>query len=258
VSELIVERTNGVVTVIINRPHEKNAITYALFDVLSDEFLKIASQRTDRVLVLRGSEGNFSTGLSLSDPERFSKLSSPEQLLKRVNETVLNLHNIGKPSVAIVEGWAVGAGLSLAIGCDFIVASPLARLCTVFSRRGLSMDSGMSWLLPRIVGVAKAKELALLAEFVSAKEALAMGLIYKVSEPDNLEETANALVQILSRGPTVAYGADLELLNNSLNRTFEESITKEAVLQIESHKSRDSKEAIAAFLEKRDAIFHGD
>jgi enoyl-CoA hydratase/carnithine racemase len=256
-TDLLISRSDGIVTATINRPEKKNAITYAVFDALGDLFREVGTNQDDRVLVIRGTGGDFSTGLDLSDPARKTSTIPARDRMDRINETGLALHLLQKPTIAVVDGLAVGAGMSLALGCDFIVASSRARFCTVFARRGMSLDVGMSWLLPRIVGMARAKELTLLADMIDADGALAMGLVNRTVSIDDLENEVNALAQRLGRGPTIAYGADLDLLNQSLKRTMKEALDEEAELQIRNGQSADVKEAVAAFIEKREAFFQG-
>jgi len=256
--DLIVERAGGVVRATLNRPERKNALTYRLFDELGALFDEVDGDDEARVLVLRGAGGTFSSGMDLSDrageaePRAGSKAA-----MDRIHATALRLHRLRTPSVAVVEGLAVGAGMSLALGCDLVVASSTARFCAIFARRGLSIDFGLSWLLPRLVGAQKAMELSLLAEFVDADEARRIGLVARVASPESLEAEVEALVERLATGPTVALSNDVALLAASSTATFAEAIDAEAAAQVRAIGSRDAAEAIAAFLEKREARFEG-
>jgi 2-(1,2-epoxy-1,2-dihydrophenyl)acetyl-CoA isomerase len=255
---LIIERAGGVVTATINRPERKNALTYALFDTLGALFNEVSASEADRVLVLRGAGGAFSSGMDLADrggddePRPGTKAA-----MVRIHDAALSLHRCSKPTVAIVDGVAAGAGLSLALGCDLVIASERARFCAIFVRRGLSIDFGLSWILPRLVGLARAKELALFGEMVSAEEALAMGMIARVASVDSLDTVADALVERLANGPTVAISSSMALLDESHSRTMAEAVDAEGDAQVRSIATDDVAEAIAAFLEKRDATFTG-
>ena len=142
-------------------------------------------------------------------------------------------------------------------GGDIVIASTRARFSAIFVRRGLSIDFGLSWLLPRIVGAAKAKELSLLGDFVDANEALRIGLVSRVVNPDELDHAVEFVVHRLATGPTLAIRRDVELLQASFARTFEEAIAAECEAQAANLQTDDAREAIAAFLEKRDAEFKG-
>jgi 2-(1,2-epoxy-1,2-dihydrophenyl)acetyl-CoA isomerase len=258
VPDLIVERDGGIVRATLNRPERKNALTYALFDELRALFDEVEASPTDRALVLRGQPGAFSSGMDLSDrgadgaPAPGSKAS-----MDRIHSCALALHRMTTPTVAAVDGLAAGAGMSLALGCDLVLASTRARFSAIFAKRGLSVDFGGSWLLPRLVGMAKAKELVLLADFVGAEEALQIGLVSRVVNPDELDRAVEHVAGRLANGATVALRHDVSLLQSSLTSTFEAAIEAESAAQVDNLSTEDAAEAIAAFLEKRDATFHG-
>jgi enoyl-CoA hydratase/carnithine racemase len=256
--DLIVERAGGVVTATLNRPERKNALTYHLFDALRELFEEVDASDDDRALVLRGLPGAFSSGMDLSDrgAEGDPAPGTPAAL-ERIHSAALALHRLRKPTIAAVDGLAVGAGMSLALGCDLVFASSRARFSAIFVKRGLSIDFGMSWLLPRIVGVARAKEIALLGEFFDAEEAHRLGLVVRVANPDELDHAVSFVANRLAQGPTIALMGDVELLQASLQRTFEEAIAAECSAQVRNLQTEDAAEAIAAFLEKRDAQYRG-
>lgn len=254
--ELRVERTDGVVRATLHRPERKNAIDLSLFDALGELFDEVDRTESDRVLVLTGAGGSFSTGADLAARDGEPALTV-EESLARIHSCALALHRCSTPTIAAVDGLAVGAGMSLALGCDLVVASTRARFSAIFVRRGLSIDFGLSWLLPRLVGLSKAKELALLGEFVDASDALALGLVCRVVEPDELDATALDLARRLAAGPGIALRGDLELLDASSHSTFAEAIEREVAIQAGNARTADAREAIAAFLEKRDARFTG-
>ena len=256
--DLIVERADGVVRATLNRPERKNALTYQLFDDLAALFAEVDATDADRALVLRGVPGAFSSGMDLSDRGAAgAPAPGSREAMDRIHLAALALHRLTKPSIAAVDGLAAGAGMSLAIGCDLVIASTRARFSAIFVRRGLSVDFGGSWLLPRLVGMGKAKELVLLGEFIDAAEALRIGLVSRVVNPDELDHAVDFAASRLAAGPTVAIRADVELLQRSLQATFEEQIAEECAAQVANLRTEDAAEAIAAFLDKRDAQFRG-
>jgi enoyl-CoA hydratase/carnithine racemase len=255
--DLLVERANGVVHATLNRPERKNALSPALFDELRALFDEVDATESDRALVLTGAGGEFCSGADLASRNDGDPVVGSTESIERIHECALALHRCSTPTVAAVDGLAVGAGMSLALGCDLVVASSRARFCAIFVRRGLSIDFGLSWLLPRIVGLSKAKELALLGEFLDAHEALALGLVARVVDVAELDTTARSLAGRLASGPSVALRGDLELLDGSSSRTFAEAIAHEASNQARVVKTEDVTEAVAAFLEKREARFTG-
>lgn len=255
--DLIVERADGVVTATLNRPARKNALTYRLFDELRALFEEVDATASDRAVVLRGAGGAFCSGMDLADASSARGTEGGAPPMARINAAAQALHDLSKPTIAAVDGLAVGAGMSLALGCDLVVASSHARFSAIFVRRGLSIDFGLSWLLPRLVGAAKAKELCVLGDFVDADEALALGLVCAVVAPGSLDGAVAALASRLAAGPTVAIAQDLALLDASLGRSFAEALDAEAASQALSLSTTDAAEAIAAFLAKRDARFEG-
>jgi enoyl-CoA hydratase/carnithine racemase len=151
----------------------------------------------------------------------------------------------------------VGAGCNLALGCDLVVASSTARFSEIFARRGLSLDFGGSWLLPRRIGMHRAKELALLAEIISANDALEMGLINRVLPDGEVDAFVDNWARKLAAGPPIALAQTKRLLNNSLNVTLEEALDDEAAAQTINFATSDTAEAMRAFIEKREPKFTG-
>ena len=256
---LVVTRDNGVVTVVMNRPHKKNAASGIMFEELLEIFREIERSPGDRCLVLTGAGGNFCTGADLSDPSGPAMdMTQPGVVrMRRLGEVALALHQLSKPAIAQVDGLAVGAGLSLALGCDLIVASTRARFSMIFSRRGLSPDLGASWLLPRQVGMARAKELVLFGDIIDAETALSMGLVNRVVDVDALAPTVSELAGRLAGGPTVALSLAKSLLNNSFATSMTQALEDEGRAQAVNFESDDTLEAIRAFLEKRHPKFNG-
>ncbi len=200
---LIVERKDGVVTVTMNRPERKNAANNKMLNELKQIFAEVEDSDDDRVMVLTGAGGAFCSGADLSDPDGPATDRSRSGLarMRRLGDVALGLHRVTKPTIAKVDGVAVGAGLSLALGCDLIVCSDRTRLSMIFSRRGLALDNGASWLLPRLVGLARAKEIALFGGMWSGEEAAAIGLVNRVLPLDELERLRRRLGRHAGRRP---------------------------------------------------------
>jgi enoyl-CoA hydratase/carnithine racemase len=169
----------------------------------------------------------------------------------------LALHQVTKPTIAKVDGHAVGAGLSLALGCDLIVCSDRAKLSMIFARRGLSLDNGASWLLPRLVGMAKAKEIALFGGMWSGEEALELGLINRVLPLAELDAFVDDWAAKLAAGPPLALSMTKTLLHASSQASMEQAVENEARCQAVNFASKDTAEALAAFAEKREPRYIG-
>lgn len=256
---LIVKREEGVVTVTMNRPERKNAANRAMLRELRETFEQIERSPADRVLVLTGSGGSFCSGADLGDPDGPATDASqaPLQRMRRLGDVGLALHRVTKPAIAKVDGVAVGAGLSLALGCDLVVASDRARLSMIFSRRGLSVDNGASWLLPRVVGMAKAKEIALFGDMLDARQALELGLVNRVLPVDELDAFVDDWARRLAAGPPLALSMTKTLLNHAHSFSMEEAVEEEARAQAVNFASEDTAEAIGAFIDKREPRFKG-
>ena len=256
---LIVERKDGVVTVTMNRPDRKNAANGAMLRELRTTFEEIEDNPEDRCMVLTGAGGAFCSGADLSDPSgpATDPTRSGLSRMRRLGDVALALHHISKPTIAKVDGFAVGAGLSLALGCDLIVCSDRAKLSMIFSRRGLVLDNGASWLLPRLVGMAKAKEIALFGGMWSGEEAAAMGLVNRVMSLDELDGFVDDWASTLAAGPPLALSMTKTLLHASSMASMEQAVEDEARCQALNFSTQDTAEAMAAFAEKRDAVFIG-
>ena len=267
---LQVFRENSVVTVTINQPAKKNAINAQMWDGLAEIFREIASRADDRVVVVTGAGDDFCSGADLSGRGGSSAASSGAAssgaaqnqvhhlaAMRRVNDACIALQRLPQPTIAKVRGVAVGAGCNLALGCDLVVASQTARFSEIFARRGLSLDFGGSWLLPRRIGMHRAKELSLLAEIVGASDALEMGLINRVLPEGEVDAFVENWARKLAAGPPIALAQTKRLLNNSLNVTLEEALDDEAAAQTINFATSDTAEAMRAFIEKREPKFTG-
>jgi enoyl-CoA hydratase/carnithine racemase len=246
---------NGVVTLTLNRPEKKNAMNGVMFDELLTVFREVDVNASDRVLVITGAGDAFCSGADLGD--RGSDTRHPLARLHWVADIALALHRIPKPVIAKVNGVAVGAGMNLALGADLIVASETARFSEIFAKRGLSIDFGGSWLLPRLIGLHKAKELAFFADIISAKDAAELGLVNRVVSPDALDAFVADWADRLAAGPPLALALTKRLLTNSFTMTMDEALEHEGMAQTVNSATEDAPEAIRAFLEKREPKFKG-
>jgi enoyl-CoA hydratase/carnithine racemase len=251
---LLVDRAEGVVTVTMNRPEKKNAANAAMWQELDACFREVAQRAEDRVVVLTGAGGAFCSGADLTS---IGSGDHPLSLMRRVADVALALHRLPKPTIAKVDGVAAGAGCNMALGCDLIVASDEARFCEIFARRGLSIDFGGSWLLPRLVGLHRAKELALLADMLSADEAFRLGLVNRVVPSAELDDFVGDWARRLAAGPPIALAMTKALLNQSFEVSLAQALDAEGRSQVVNFSTADTAEALAAFIDKREPRFDG-
>lgn len=250
---LLTEDRDGVRTLTLNRPERKNALDAALWIELADALRAAKRDPGLRALVLTGAGGAFCSGADIGTGEDVH----PRYKLDRLTDVALALHELAVPTVAKVTGIAVGAGWNLALGCDLVVATPESRFCQIFAKRGLSVDLGGSWLLPKLVGLQQAKRLVLLADMIDADEAHRLGLVTWVSPSDEIDAFVDDLTGRLAVGPPFALAQSKALLNDGANATLHEALVNEARAQPGNFATTDSAEAYAAFATKRDADFTG-
>lgn len=267
-SETLIEREDGLVRITFNRPERRNALNAASWAALDQTLREVALSPDDRALVLRGAGGNFSAGADLSggmpakDSERKGSLTGgpPQAILhemRAVGEIISRLQRLPKPTLAVVDGDAIGVALGLVLACDLVIASERARFCEIFPKRGLALDGGTSWSLPRIVGLRRAKQLAFFGDHLSAQDALAFGLVNEVVPNEKLDETAARWSRRLASGPTTALSLIKRMLDASDTRSFEQAVEDEARAQHIVFTTSDMHEGIRAFVERREPRFTG-
>ncbi|MGD9751993.1 MAG: enoyl-CoA hydratase/isomerase family protein [Acidimicrobiia bacterium] len=254
---LQLDRADGVATITLDRPSVKNAMNAALWDELSAVLDEIARTPTDRVVVITGAGGDFCSGADLGGGGPFSGPEHASFVMARINEVPLKLHRLPRPTIAKVRGVAAGAGLNLALGCDLVIASDNARFSEIFARRGLVLDFGGSWLLPRLIGLHRAKEVAFFADVLSATEADRLGLVNRVVPDDELDATVEGWARRLAAGPPVALAQIKRMLNESFQRSMADALDAEGNAQLLAVATDDVKEAVKAFLAKREPHFEG-
>jgi enoyl-CoA hydratase/carnithine racemase len=259
---VIVERQDGVVTLTLNRPDKMNAINGPMWRELIEVFDDVADRREDRVLVITGAGDGFCSGADLTDTDNSDNLQggvgSSLRQMRVVGRAALRLHELPKPTIAAVNGVAAGAGCNLALGCDLILASDRARFTEIFSKRGLNVDFGGSWVLPRLVGLHKAKELVFLADIVAADEAERLGIVNRVVPHEDLEKVVGELAGRLAALPPLQLSVSKRLLNQSYSVSMADALEFEDVAQTMNFSSKDTAEAMSAFVQKRDPNFTGE
>ena len=252
---LQVERDAGVVTVTMQRPEKLNAVNGAMWRELAEVAASLAGSTQDRCVVLTGAGGAFCSGADLSDSGERAEHQLAQ--MRVINAVIQAFHDLPQPTLAKVDGVAAGVGLNLALGCDLVVASDRSRFSAIFARRGLSLDGGGSWLLPRLIGLHRAKEVALFGDVLPAAEALRLGLVNRVVPVDELDALVADWSARLAAGPPIALAMTKRMLNRAFEQTFEQALDDEARCQTVNFGTRDTAEAIGAFLQKRTPTFEG-
>jgi enoyl-CoA hydratase/carnithine racemase len=260
-TDLIYDVNDGIATITLNRPDRLNAITIPMLNSLS-KALRDADQDTGvRVIVLTGAGRGFCAGLDLKDvaagtgiggdgaglAARFDLASSPPVVL----------HTTDKPVICALNGAAAGYGLDLALGCDIRVASTEAKLAAVFTKRAILPESGGSWLLPRLLGWAKAAELVFRGMTLSAKEALEWDLVNHVTEPDELMTLTRQIADEIAENAPLAVQATKRMMRLGLEETFEANVHHVFLQLLPLFQTEDFREGMRSFLEKRPAHFQG-
>ncbi|MFO7313467.1 2-(1,2-epoxy-1,2-dihydrophenyl)acetyl-CoA isomerase PaaG [Rhodothermus marinus] len=254
------EIADGVATLTLNRPDVLNSFHRPMADETIDALRRTADDPAVRAVVLTGAGRAFCAGQDLQAvlPREGEPAPDLGEIVRaQYNPIIRLIRHTEKPFVAAVNGAAAGAGANIALACDFVVAAENATFIQAFSRIGLIPDSGGTFLLPRLVGLARATALMMLAEKLPAPEAHAMGLIYRVCPADRLMDEAMALARRLAAMPTRALGMIKRALNRSFTNDLDAQLELEAELQAEAGRTHDYQEGVAAFLEKRTPVFQG-
>ncbi len=249
--------TDGVATLSLNRPEVYNALNDEITYELQDVWKQIAKDDLVRVVVLTGEGKAFCSGQDLKAGAAQEKRSFMDSLHKRYNPIIRAMRNLPKPIICRLNGVAAGAGCSMALACDMIVAAEEAILIEVFINIGLVPDSGSSYFLPQLIGKAKAFELCTMGSRVKAKEALELGLVNRVVSADQLNAVVKEYTDYFAKAPTKSIGIIKKMLNKAATSSLEEMLEYEAYSQETAGATDDYKEGVNAFLEKRKPNFIG-
>ena len=247
-------RDGAVLTLTFDRPGRRNALDAAMIQALRDQLAAIDADPSVRAVVLTGAGGDFCSGADLAAIDRESH---PYLMMDRGQPLALALQRLRVPAVAKVDGVAAGMGMMIALHCDLVVASDRARFTTVFTRRGMSPDFGGTWLLPRLVGLHRAKELVLLSDTLTAHEVAEIGLVNRVVPVAELDAVVDGWAKRLAAGPPVALAQSKRMLNESGLHGLEQALDAESRAQAVNLLGHDAREAYAAFTQRRKPQFTG-
>jgi enoyl-CoA hydratase/carnithine racemase len=255
---LLVDRPrDGVVLVTLNRPARMNAITFQMFDEMHDLCRGLLSDRDARAVVITGAGRGFCAGLDLDDAETLPDMTPHEMMLGQQHwaGAFVNFHELPQPVIAAVNGPAAGGGLGLALAADIRLASPAARFNAAFVRIGLSAgDVGVSWSLPRVVGLGRAAEIMLTGRFVDAEEAATIGLVNRVVPEDRLLDESFAIAEQIAANTPFGVTLTKRVLNANVDAgSLSQAVEVENRGQTLATRGQDFREALAAFREKRPA-----
>lgn len=270
----LVERDGGLVVITFNRPHKKNALTGRNWDDLEAILTEIEGNPADRAVVFAGAEGNFSSGADLagglsSGPPKDGDAPPPDTLrpprgsqailheMRSVGRILERIQRLPKPTIAAVDGVAIGVAMGVALACDLILATDRVRFSESFVKLGLGLDGGASWTLPRAVGLRRAKQICFFGDMIDAATAERWGLVNEVVAPEDLDATARAWGQRLAVGPTTAISLMKSSLESSVGSSFAEALENEARVQQLVFHTNDMAEGMQSFMERRPPEFTG-
>lgn len=256
---LLYQNDDGVLTITLNRPESFNAFNEQATTDLQEALKSAEKDDAVRAIVLTGAGKAFSSGQDLKDaPAPGTKRSLSDSLQRRYNPIIRRLTTMPKPIIGAINGPAAGAGCSVALACDLRIAAEGSYLLQAFVRIGLVPDSGSSWFLTRLVGYARAFEIASLGDKIPAEQALQLGLVNRVVPAEALMDEATKLARQYASGPTKAYGYIKKMLYRACHTSLDDALDYEVFLQEAAGRTNDYNEGVAAFVEKRPAAFKGE
>ncbi|MEO1192477.1 MAG: 2-(1,2-epoxy-1,2-dihydrophenyl)acetyl-CoA isomerase PaaG [Pseudomonadota bacterium] len=254
---VLVSQTDGLVTITLNRPDKLNAFTVEMNRALQVALGTAAQSESCRAILLTGAGRGFCAGQDLADPAATAEGGLGDLLGDLFNPLVRLIRSTEKPIICAVNGVAAGAGANVALACDIVLAAKSAKFIQAFSKIALIPDCGGTWFLPKLIGEARAKALAMTAAPVSAEQAMDWGMIWKAVEDDALMAEAEALAQSLANGPTYALALMKEAIQAAGHEGLNAQLEMERDLQVKAGNSPDYAEGVAAFSEKRAPRFTG-
>ena len=257
---LIIQQDGGVLTITMNRPEVLNAFNDTMLAELTEAVETVAEDETVRCVVLTGAGRAFGSGQdlrSLVEGRSSGAIGTVSAHVQKYHRVVLAIRNMPKPVIAAVRGVAAGISCNIALACDMRIATDDARFIEAFARIGLVPDGGGGYFLPRLVGVGKAMELAMLADEVSGPEAERIGLVNKCIPVEEFEEATRTFAQRLANGPTRAYALIKKLIHTSAESDLQTSLRLEGELQDIAFETEDHQNAVVAFLQKRPPKYKG-
>jgi enoyl-CoA hydratase/carnithine racemase len=262
VSEVLVQKEGAIGTLTLNRPERLNAISVEMLDLLTEKLLELDADREVRVIVITGAGRGFCAGLDLQDAASGAGIGGagssgmPPTLDVRSAPPVV-LHGIDTPTLCSLNGGAAGYGMDLALGCDIRIASKRGKLAAAFTRRGVLPESGGTWLLPRMVGWAKASEIIFTGRTLSAAQCLELGLVNEVVPHEALAERTRAFAQEIADNAPLAVQASKRMMRAGLSEEFDDHVHHVYLQLVPLFDSKDFREGMMSFLEKREPHFEG-
>lgn len=256
---ILLDISERIATLTLNRPDKLNALTGEMMEELVPIMERLAEDGEVGCVVVTGAGRGFCAGGDVAGMASGEAMpnENPVARLRRLEETSRLLHEMPKPTIAMVKGPAAGAGLSIALACDIRIAGESARFVTAFVRIGFSGDYGGTWMLQRLVGPAKARELYFTGDPIDAREAERIGLVNRVVPDDKLADETRGLAERMAKGPPIALARMKQNMNLGLVSDYSTLLDAEAENMVMTGTTQDNREAIKAFLEKRPPTFHG-